>query len=61
MYELGVVYRNIRRADPDLVARLGALGTADVAIDDSELVHGQRPFAFSAASRRGYTRRAFAS
>ncbi|HKW80110.1 MAG TPA: 4-carboxy-4-hydroxy-2-oxoadipate aldolase/oxaloacetate decarboxylase [Casimicrobiaceae bacterium] len=30
MYELGVVYRNIRRADGDLVARLGAAGTATV-------------------------------
>jgi 4-hydroxy-4-methyl-2-oxoglutarate aldolase len=30
MYELGVVYRNIRRADGDLAARLGALGTATV-------------------------------
>ena len=30
MYELGVVYRNIRRPDGDLVARLGALGTATV-------------------------------
>jgi 4-hydroxy-4-methyl-2-oxoglutarate aldolase len=30
MDELGVVYRNIRRADPDLAAKLGALGTATV-------------------------------
>jgi 4-hydroxy-4-methyl-2-oxoglutarate aldolase len=30
MYELGVVYRNIRRADGDLAARLGAFGTATV-------------------------------
>ena len=30
MYELGVVYRNIRRADGDLAARLGAAGTATV-------------------------------
>src|SRR5437867_150473 len=30
MYELGVVYRNIRRADSDLAARLGAFGTATV-------------------------------
>ena len=30
MYELGVVYRNIRRADGDLATRLGALGTATV-------------------------------
>jgi len=30
MYELGVVYRNIRRADRDVAARLGALGTATV-------------------------------
>jgi 4-hydroxy-4-methyl-2-oxoglutarate aldolase len=30
MYELGVVYRNIRRADSDLAAELGALGTATV-------------------------------
>jgi 4-hydroxy-4-methyl-2-oxoglutarate aldolase len=30
MYELGVVYRNIRRADSNLAARLGALGTATV-------------------------------
>jgi 4-hydroxy-4-methyl-2-oxoglutarate aldolase len=30
MYELGVVYRSIRRADSDLAARLGALGTATV-------------------------------
>ena len=30
MYELGVVYRNIRRADGDLAAKLGALGTATV-------------------------------
>ena len=28
MYELGVVYRNIKRADSDLAAGLGALGTA---------------------------------
>jgi 4-hydroxy-4-methyl-2-oxoglutarate aldolase len=30
MYELGVVYRNIRRADGDVAAQLGALGTATV-------------------------------
>jgi 4-hydroxy-4-methyl-2-oxoglutarate aldolase len=30
MYELGVVYRNISRADRDIAARLGALGTATV-------------------------------
>jgi len=30
MHELGVVYRNIRRADSDLAAKLGALGTATV-------------------------------
>ena len=30
MVELGVVYRNIRRADSDLAARLGAFGTATV-------------------------------
>lgn len=30
MYELGVVHRNIRRADADAAARLGALGTATV-------------------------------
>jgi 4-hydroxy-4-methyl-2-oxoglutarate aldolase len=30
MYELGVVYRNIRRPDSDLAARLGAFGTATV-------------------------------
>jgi 4-hydroxy-4-methyl-2-oxoglutarate aldolase len=30
MHELGVVYRNIRRVDRDLAARLGALGTATV-------------------------------
>ena len=30
MYELGVVYRNIRRADSDVAARLGAFGTATV-------------------------------
>jgi 4-hydroxy-4-methyl-2-oxoglutarate aldolase len=30
MYELGVVYRNIRRADGDVAAKLGALGTATV-------------------------------
>jgi len=30
MYELGVVYRNIKRADSDLAAKLGALGTATV-------------------------------
>src|SRR5690242_14401963 len=30
MYELGVVYRNIRRADSDLAAKLGTLGTATV-------------------------------
>jgi 4-hydroxy-4-methyl-2-oxoglutarate aldolase len=30
MYELGVVYRNIRRADGDHAARLGAFGTATV-------------------------------
>ena len=30
MYELGVVYRSIARADSDLAVRLGALGTATV-------------------------------
>src|SRR5258705_1822463 len=30
MYELGVVYRSIRRADSDLAAKLGALGSATV-------------------------------
>jgi len=30
MYELGVVYRNIRRADAKVAAKLGALGTATV-------------------------------
>ena len=30
MTELGVVYRNIRRADSDVAAKLGALGTATV-------------------------------
>ncbi|WP_175945237.1 4-carboxy-4-hydroxy-2-oxoadipate aldolase/oxaloacetate decarboxylase [Burkholderia pyrrocinia] len=30
MNELGVVYRTIRRADPDVAARLGALGSATV-------------------------------
>src|SRR5436305_6860458 len=30
MYELGVVYRNIRRADRDVAAKLGAFGTATV-------------------------------
>jgi 4-hydroxy-4-methyl-2-oxoglutarate aldolase len=30
MYELGVVYRNIQRADGDVAAKLGALGTATV-------------------------------
>ena len=30
MYELGVVYRNIQRADEDLAAKLGALGAATV-------------------------------
>jgi len=30
MYELGVVYRNIRRADRDVAAKLGTLGTATV-------------------------------
>jgi len=30
MYELGVVYRNIQRADRDAAARLGALGSATV-------------------------------
>ena len=30
MYELGVVYRNIRRADSDVTAKLGAFGTATV-------------------------------
>jgi 4-hydroxy-4-methyl-2-oxoglutarate aldolase len=30
MHELGVVYRNIRRADGDVAARLGALGVATV-------------------------------
>jgi 4-hydroxy-4-methyl-2-oxoglutarate aldolase len=30
MYEMGVVYRNIRRADADLAAKLGTFGTATV-------------------------------
>lgn len=30
MHEFGVVYRNIGRADPDVAARLGTLGTATV-------------------------------
>jgi 4-hydroxy-4-methyl-2-oxoglutarate aldolase len=30
MYELGVVYRNIQRADRDVAGRLGAFGTATV-------------------------------
>ena len=30
MYELGVVYRNIRRADGDMATQLGALGSATV-------------------------------
>jgi 4-hydroxy-4-methyl-2-oxoglutarate aldolase len=30
MYELGVVYRNIRRAERDVAAKLGALGSATV-------------------------------
>jgi len=30
MYELGVVYRNVRRADGDVAAKLGAFGTATV-------------------------------
>jgi 4-hydroxy-4-methyl-2-oxoglutarate aldolase len=30
MFELGVVYRNIQRADGDVAAKLGALGTATV-------------------------------
>lgn len=30
MYELGVVYRNIQRADVDVAAKLGALGSATV-------------------------------
>lgn len=30
MYELGVVYRNIRRADSDIAAKLGAFGSATV-------------------------------
>src|SRR5881296_4225145 len=30
MYELGVVYRNIRRADSELAAKLGEFGTATV-------------------------------
>jgi 4-hydroxy-4-methyl-2-oxoglutarate aldolase len=30
MHELGVVYRNIRRADRDVAAKLGVLGTATV-------------------------------
>lgn len=30
MYELGVVYRNIQRADGDVAAKLGELGTATV-------------------------------
>ena len=27
MYELGVVYRNIRRADKDVASRLGTFGS----------------------------------
>jgi 4-hydroxy-4-methyl-2-oxoglutarate aldolase len=30
MYELGVVYRNIQRANPDVAAKLGTLGSATV-------------------------------
>jgi 4-hydroxy-4-methyl-2-oxoglutarate aldolase len=30
MYEIGVVYRNVRRADGDLATKLGALGSATV-------------------------------
>ncbi|TKC92585.1 4-carboxy-4-hydroxy-2-oxoadipate aldolase/oxaloacetate decarboxylase [Trinickia terrae] len=30
MYEMGVVYRNIKRADKDVTSRLGALGSATV-------------------------------
>jgi len=30
MYELGVVYRNIKRADGDVAAKLGTLGSATV-------------------------------
>ncbi|MGF6986484.1 4-hydroxy-4-methyl-2-oxoglutarate aldolase [Paraburkholderia atlantica] len=30
MYEIGVVYRNIQRADADVAAKLGALGSATV-------------------------------
>jgi 4-hydroxy-4-methyl-2-oxoglutarate aldolase len=30
MYELGVVYRNVQRADKDVAAKLGALGSATV-------------------------------
>lgn len=30
MYEMGVVYRNIKRADKDVASRLGALGSATV-------------------------------
>ena len=30
MYELGVVYRNVQRADKEVAAKLGALGTATV-------------------------------
>ena len=30
MYELGVVYRSLQRADRDVAARLGALGSATV-------------------------------
>ena len=30
MYELGVVYRNIQRADADVAAKLGSLGSATV-------------------------------
>src|SRR5690349_24643662 len=30
MYELGVVHRNVRRADTDIATRLGALGSATV-------------------------------
>ena len=34
MYELGVVYRNIQRADGDVAARLGAFGIGDRARGD---------------------------
>src|SRR2546430_7534990 len=30
MYEIGIVYRNIRRADSEIAARLGSFGTATV-------------------------------